>query len=172
MNLKKKNIKRKIIVFMYLLILLIFLFNFKSLAVNIETNDKILKTETIAIEAIKKDSYSENAEFSVGGIINSVREFFSRGSSNTTGIDAQEIRSNFIVQIQPIVDALFTIGIGVALGVSIVLGVQYMAGDAKKKAELKDKLLGFVIGIFILGSAFTIWSITVRILSGAIGIEI
>lgn len=115
--------------------------------------------------------YAED-DFSISTILNDVKNFFEKGRTADTGIDTGELQNSFIEKIAPLASALFQIGLAIAVAVSMILGVQYIIASPEKQGELKERLIGFAIGTFVLASAYTIWEITVTILSAATGISV
>ena len=58
---------------------------------------------------------------------------------------------------------LMVLGIGIAVIVSVVLGIKFMIGSVEEKAQVKDALIPFVIGCIVIFGAFSIWGIVVKI---------
>ena len=58
----------------------------------------------------------------------------------------------------------FGIGLVIAVGVGMVLGIQYLTGSVEKKADLKQALIGYLFACIVLFGAFGIWKIVVKIL--------
>ena len=50
--------------------------------------------------------------------------------------------------------------------VGIALGIIYMMSSAVNKAEVKEKLIPFLIGSFVIFGAFGIWKIAINTLGG------
>lgn len=67
--------------------------------------------------------------------------------------------SNFLYNL------LLGIGIIVAVIVGSILGLKYMIGSVEEKAEMKEKLLAYIISCGVVFGAFGIWKIAVNILS-------
>lgn len=62
-----------------------------------------------------------------------------------------------------IYNILFTIAIVLAVAVGMVIGIQFMIGGAAEQAKVKETLIPYVIGVFVVFASFTIWKIAVNI---------
>lgn len=71
--------------------------------------------------------------------------------------DALKTTSNNVYNI------LFTIGVVIAVAVGLIIGIQFMIASVDEKAKIKETLVPYVIGVFIVAAAFGIWKIAVRI---------
>lgn len=80
-------------------------------------------------------------------------------NNNNSAIDAEALRktSNNIYNI------LFTIGVVIAVAVGLIIGIQFMIASIDEKAKIKETLVPYVIGVFIIFAAFGIWKIAVQI---------
>ena len=58
-------------------------------------------------------------------------------------------------------NVLLSLGIGIAVIIATVLGVQYMLAGAEGKAEIKKSMIPFLIGCVVVFSAFAIWKAVV-----------
>lgn len=58
---------------------------------------------------------------------------------------------------------LFTIAVVLAVAIGMVIGIQFMIGSADEKAKIKETLIPYVIGVFIVFASFAIWKIVVSI---------
>lgn len=58
---------------------------------------------------------------------------------------------------------LFGIGMAVSVIGVIILGIKFMAGSLEEKAEIKEKLIPFLIGTAVIFGAYSIWSIIMTI---------
>ncbi len=58
------------------------------------------------------------------------------------------------------------VGAAVALIVGIIIGIKYMMGSTEEKANYKQMLVPYLIGCFIVFSAFGIWKLVITILEG------
>jgi len=86
--------------------------------------------------------------------------FLQIGIDNQTGtIDQTALKetSSYIYNI------LFVIALILAIGIGMVIGVQFITGSVDEKAKIKETLVPYVVGCFIIFSAFTIWKIAIEI---------
>lgn len=111
----------------------------------------------------------ENTDFTFGGILTSVREFFNKGKEQG---NSDEIQQTFIEQTAPLFNTLLYIGFAVAVGTLIILGVQYAQESPEKRADLRARLVGFLIATVLLGAAIPIWAMVVKLFSGLTGVEV
>lgn len=100
-----------------------------------------------------------------GDIFSAGKEFLSVGNNidNTLNMTELKSTSNYIYNI------LLGIAIMVAVIISMVLGIQFMAASADEKAKVKEAILPFVVGCIVVFGAFTIWKIAVNIGNDAEG---
>lgn len=117
------------------------------------------------------NSNSAEKTFSVSDIFTSVKQFIQRGKEQK---ESEEIVSNFADLIAPLFQTLYFVGLSVAVGTAMVLGLKYMMfdGDAKTKADLKDRLIGFGVAVIILVLAVPIWKLLITLISGMTGINV
>lgn len=62
-----------------------------------------------------------------------------------------------------IYNILFTIGAVLAIGVGLVIGIQFITGSVDEKAKIKETLIPYVVGCVVIFSAFTIWKIVIEL---------
>ena len=86
-------------------------------------------------------------------IMNKSEEFLDK--SNEIGINTGNLKetSNFIYNI------LFTIAVVVAFAVGMIIGIQFITGSVDEKAKIKETLVPYVVGVFVIFGAFTIWKV-------------
>ncbi len=110
----------------------------------------------------------DSPSFSLKNIFNSVKTFLSQGSAEGDFEVGREITN----EIQPIINALYWVGVAVVMGASMFLGIQYFqtTADPQAKAALQSKLVGFLISSVVLLSAYPIWKYLVQILSEVINL--
>jgi len=58
---------------------------------------------------------------------------------------------------------LFTIAVVLAVAIGMIIGIQFMMGSVEEQAKVKETLVPYVIGVFIVFASFTIWKIVVNI---------
>lgn len=83
------------------------------------------------------------------------------GKANETVINETQLKttSNYIYNI------LFTIAVVLAIAVGMIIGIQFMMGSVDDKAKIKETLIPYVVGVFVVFGAFTIWGITINIVN-------
>lgn len=86
-------------------------------------------------------------------IMNKSEDFLDK--STEIGINTGNLRdtSNFIYNI------LFTIAVVVAFAVGMIIGIQFITGSVDEKAKIKETLVPYVVGVFVIFGAFTIWKV-------------
>lgn len=58
---------------------------------------------------------------------------------------------------------LFTIAVVLAFGVGMIIGIQFIVASVDEKAKIKETLVPYIVGVFIIFSAFTVWKIAIEI---------
>lgn len=96
---------------------------------------------------------------SISELFTSGKDFLDAGKSinKTINTEALENASDYIY------NALFAIAVMVAIIVAMVLGIQFMVASAEEKAKVKEALMPFVVGCFVVFGSFTIWKVAVNI---------
>ncbi len=96
---------------------------------------------------------------SVDNIFAQGENFLNKGDDPSTVIDIGQTRetSNNIYNI------LFAIGVVLSVAIGMVIGIQFIMGSVDEKAKIKETLVPYVVGVFVIFSAFTIWKIVVSI---------
>ena len=77
-------------------------------------------------------------------------------------ISKPKIDNDIIEKIGGVVRIIQIVGTGIAVGASIYLGIRYMLSSVEEKAEIKKKMIPFVIGAVIFFGATGI----LRIIAG------
>jgi len=95
----------------------------------------------------------------LGEMIDNAEDFLSKGNSVESTIDTAQLNktSNTIYNI------LLTIAIVLAIIIGMVIGIQFLIGSAEEQAKIKETLVPYVVGVFIVFSAFAIWKIAVNV---------
>lgn len=96
---------------------------------------------------------------SISEMIDAGKSFLGKGNSVDSTIDVAELQntSSYIYKL------LLTIAIVIAVAVGMIIGIKFMLASADEKANLKEVLIPYVVGCFIIFSAFTIWKIVVNL---------
>ena len=104
-------------------------------------------------------------EINLDQIVTDANDFLNKGSetdedSTMTGEQIQDL-SNMIYNV------LFVIGIIIAVIIGGILGIQFITSGAEGKADVKQMLVPYIIGLVVLFGAFTIWKIVLITLQGS-----
>ena len=79
------------------------------------------------------------------------------------GVQPASVDGTLLGQIQFIIGIIMAVGSFVAVGAGIYLGIKYMLSSVEEKAEIKKKLVPFIIGLVIFYGATGIISIISKI---------
>ena len=60
---------------------------------------------------------------------------------------------------------LFTIGTILTVIIGVILGISFIMASAEEKAQIKEKMIPYVVGCIVIFGAFGIWSLVVQIVS-------
>lgn len=148
-------------------ILLIFVICISFFNINIVQAHKIAATAGDQIQDSLdglKDSVQDTMDDvtqkdGVPGIIYGADGFIDAGKDTSETIDTNKLSdvSNIIY------NALFLIGMVIAVAMASILGIKFMLGSAEEKADIKDSLVPFIIGCIVVFGAFGIWKIFINI---------
>lgn len=119
---------------------------------------KILIIFTILI-VLMSCSFLTKKTYAVDNIISSGKNFVNEGEGQDNPIDEEALRdtSSYIYNV------LFTIAVVLAFVIGMIIGIQFIMGSVDEKAKIKETLVPYVIGVFIIFSAFGIWKIVMSI---------
>lgn len=87
---------------------------------------------------------------------------FLNKADGSVGIDKGRIKEAS----DDIYNILTSVGMIISVVVGIILGIVYMMTSAIDKAKVKETLIPYVIGSFIIFGAFGIWKIVINTLGG------
>lgn len=95
----------------------------------------------------------------MGEIIDDGDGFLRQGNSVASTIDKTKLNdtSNTIYNI------LLTIAIVLAVIIGMIIGIQFMMGSVEEQAKVKETLVPYIVGVFVVFAAFGIWKIVVNI---------
>lgn len=95
----------------------------------------------------------------MGEIIDDADGFLRQGNSVASTIDKTKLNdtSNTIYNI------LLTIAIVLAVIIGMIIGIQFMLGSVEEQAKVKETLVPYIVGVFVVFAAFGIWKIVVNI---------
>jgi uncharacterized membrane protein YozB (DUF420 family) len=122
---------------------------------------KISIIAIIILSTILVMPQKSEAAFDMGTIMNGANSFM-QNAENREIFNADNERS----AVDQIYFTMLTIGIVLAIFVGSVLGIQFITTGAEGQAKVKEKLIPFVVGAFVVFGAFGIWRVTYNILNG------
>jgi len=64
--------------------------------------------------------------------------------------------------VNQVYNILLTIGIGLSVLVGAMLGIKYMISSVEEQAKIKETLIPYVLGCFVVFGAFGIWKIIIE----------
>lgn len=97
---------------------------------------------------------SEDRNQTIDQVMGGAENFISRANTENT-ISQSSLKNT----IDLIYNILLAVGIIVAVVAGAILGVQFMVASADGKAELKERLVPYVVGCVVIFGAFGIWKI-------------
>lgn len=111
----------------------------------------------LIVTSLLFSNYSQASE--IGNIFSSADEFLTKGNTISSTISEPQLQetSNFMYKL------LMAIGIVVMFIVGTIIGIQYMVASAEDKAKVKEALVPYIVGCFVIFGAFSIWSIAVNL---------
>lgn len=62
-----------------------------------------------------------------------------------------------------IYNAFFSIAVVLAVAVGVIIGIQFIMGSIEEKAKVKETLIPYIVGVFVVFASFTIWKIAITI---------
>ena len=101
------------------------------------------------------------ADTSLESIVTGADNFLNAGAS---GADSNLTQASMKDFSNVVYNTLLIIGIVIAMIVGIILGVKLATAGAEEKAQVKETLVPYFVGVFILFGAFAIWKLVVTIL--------
>ena len=110
----------------------------------------VLSTTNINYAAPVSEDRNQTIDQVMGGAEN-----FISGANTENTISQSSLKNT----IDLIYNILLALGIIVAVVAGAILGVQFMVASADGKAELKERLVPYVVGCVVIFGAFGIWKI-------------
>lgn len=96
-------------------------------------------------------------------IIDAGKSFVNAGNTNKTII--KETGDNSIQTLSnTIYNILLSLGVVTAVIIAAVLGLKFMIGSAEEQADIKGKMVPFIIGCIVIFGAFGIWKAVVTLM--------
>lgn len=99
-----------------------------------------------------------SASFSIKEAIDNAKDFPGTGN-NIQPSKEKDLQAT-------IYNILFTVGIIVAVIGTSILGIQFITSAPEGRAEVKQRMIPFVIGCIIVFAGFTIWKFAVNLVQG------
>ena len=90
-------------------------------------------------------------------MMTSAQEFLNKGENNAINQVNLKNTSDYIY------NTLLVIAVAIAVIVGAYLGIKFMVESAEDKAKIKESLIPFIVGCFIIFGAFGIWKIAVNV---------
>lgn len=115
---------------------------------------KLLLILTIIMCLINVMQTISFAGFSIADVINHAKAFPGSGSE----LDERDIKDMQSV----IYNMLLVIGVIVAVIGTAIMGIQFITSAPEGKAEVKEKMVPFVIGCIVVFSGMAIWKFAVN----------
>ena len=115
-----------------------------------EKNNKIYNQPGIASAG--------NASSTLDDMMEDADSFVSNGKGNSIDTKSLQDFSSIIYNIA------LQIGIGIAVIVGLVLGIQFMLAGVDGKADVKKVLIVYVVGCVVIFGAFGIWKLVIDVL--------
>lgn len=119
-----------------------------------------MKIKRISVLTIILIISFSNCIYATNTITEIANGFLNAAAGASGGFNVQPATEGF----QDIAGLLVGIGIFIAVGVGIILGIKFMFSSADGKAEILKLLTPYVIGVVIIVGALTIWKIAIEIL--------
>ena len=115
------------------------------------------KLMIIILMAFITIAFIPNMIYAMDNIIDSGEGFLEAANGTVIDEDTMNTTSDYVYNI------LFTIAVVLAVAIGMVIGIQFMMGSVDEKAKIKETLVPYIIGVFIVFAAFTIWKIAINI---------
>lgn len=94
-------------------------------------------------------------------IIGEANSFLEKGNAVTT-IDGENLKQAS----STLYNILLSIGILLAVGIGMYLGVKFMVSTAEDKAKVKEAMIPYIAGCIVIFSAFVIWKAAILLFGG------
>ena len=94
--------------------------------------------------------------------VSGAQTFIDAGNGGEVGINGEKLKSAS----DDIFNVFSSIGMIISVVVGIVLGIIYMMSSAVDKAKVKESLIPYLIGSFVIFGAFGIWKLVINTFNG------
>ena len=104
-------------------------------------------------------AYTSNIAYAIDNVVSDAESFISSREGGKGPINEKNLieTSNYLYNI------LFTIAVVIAFAIGLVIGIQFIMGSAEEQAKVKETLIPYIIGVFVVFASFTIWKIVITI---------
>ena len=100
-----------------------------------------------------------------GNIISSGDTFVEEGKTANEGEEVTINNDDIQKEFNDMYNILFAIGVVFSVIIGAMLGLKYMFGSIEEQVKVKESLIGYVIGCFVIFGAFGIWKFVILILA-------
>ena len=100
-----------------------------------------------------------NSSYAMENITQSAEDFLGKRDTTIKTLDLGGLirTSNYLYNV------LVTIGIVISFAIGLIIGIQFILGSAEDQAKVKETLVPYVVGVFVIFAAFTIWRIVIEL---------
>lgn len=124
-------------------------------------DSKIKKIVILAIIFMATFVPISNA-FTMDDIFSQGEQFLEEGENNNKSspvLDETQLKNT----VEQVYNILLTIGIGLSVLVGAALGIKYMISSVEEQAKIKETLIPYALGCFVVFGAFGIWKIIIEL---------
>ena len=94
-----------------------------------------------------------------GDMVSKAHGFIDKGSDKADGVNI----GSAVEPLSGFGSILTTIGVGVLVIVTIVMGIRYITATPETQGKLKQQLIGLVVAAFVIFGSYAIWKIVVDV---------
>lgn len=121
----------------------------------------ILKEGQVENTAMQTIKLSSTEKRTIDNVISGADDFINNADIKGT-IDQNATQET----IDLIYNVLLAIGLVVAVICGVILGIQFMVSSADGQAQVKEKLIPYIVGCVVIFGAFGIWKLVMVLLKG------
>ena len=103
--------------------------------------------------------YLSSPAYALDDIIGAAEKFATEQPGDSNAIDKEGLKNTN----EYLFHILFVIGVVLAVAVGMIIGIQFIFGSVQDQAKVKEILIPYLVGVFVVFSAFGIWKIVVGI---------
>ena len=105
--------------------------------------------------------YADDDEITAESIFGPADIFVHHGMEGASNVDI----SKPLKALKVVARILTTVGTGILVICTSVMGIKYMISSPNEKAHLKEQLFGLLAASFVVCGSYTIWSIVVSLMT-------